>query len=84
MGRQVAGQNYTPTNKNPLIRALTEEWDKLPQQLLDTVCCAKYGLLSGAVGLHPWLLVSVHDGDKLSDWQLTSLIPPKPSLKLEA
>ncbi|GFX30191.1 hypothetical protein TNCV_1962981 [Trichonephila clavipes] len=30
-----AGRNYPPTNKNTLIRALTEEWDKLPQQLLD-------------------------------------------------
>ncbi|GFV01313.1 hypothetical protein TNCV_3375471 [Trichonephila clavipes] len=28
--RQVAGRNYPPTNKNTLIRALTEEWDKLP------------------------------------------------------
>ncbi|GFT50286.1 transposable element Tcb2 transposase [Trichonephila clavipes] len=37
LGRQVAGQNYLPTNKNTLIRALTEEWDKLPQQLLDNV-----------------------------------------------
>ncbi|GFW12310.1 transposable element Tcb2 transposase [Trichonephila clavipes] len=35
--RQVAGRNYPPTNKNILIRALTEEWDKLPQQLLDNV-----------------------------------------------
>ncbi|GFS87815.1 hypothetical protein TNCV_4214001 [Trichonephila clavipes] len=26
-----------PTNKNTLIRALTEEWDKLSQQLLDNV-----------------------------------------------
>ncbi|GFU51159.1 DDE_3 domain-containing protein [Trichonephila clavipes] len=33
--RQVAGRNYPPTNKNTLIHALTEEWDKLPQQLLD-------------------------------------------------
>ncbi|GFX01860.1 hypothetical protein TNCV_370491 [Trichonephila clavipes] len=30
LGRQVAGRNYPPTNKNTLIRALTEEWDKLP------------------------------------------------------
>ncbi|GFU34333.1 transposable element Tc3 transposase [Trichonephila clavipes] len=37
LGRQVAGRNYPPTNKNTLIRALTEEWDKLPQQLLDYV-----------------------------------------------
>ncbi|GFV90785.1 hypothetical protein TNCV_2323541 [Trichonephila clavipes] len=36
-GRQVAGRNYPPTNKNTLIRGLTEEWDKLPQQLLDNV-----------------------------------------------
>ncbi|GFW00559.1 transposable element Tcb2 transposase [Trichonephila clavipes] len=35
LGRQVAGRNYPPTNKNTLIRALTGEWDKLPQQLLD-------------------------------------------------
>ncbi|GFT88866.1 transposable element Tcb2 transposase [Trichonephila clavipes] len=37
LGRQVAGRNYPPTNKNTLIRAITEEWDKLPQQLLDNV-----------------------------------------------
>ncbi|GFU93736.1 transposable element Tcb1 transposase [Trichonephila clavipes] len=37
LGRQVVGRNYPPTNKNTLIRALTEEWDKLPQQLLDNV-----------------------------------------------
>ncbi|GFS72237.1 transposable element Tcb2 transposase [Trichonephila clavipes] len=37
LGRQVAGRNYPPSNKNTLIRALTEEWDKLPQQLLDNV-----------------------------------------------
>ncbi|GFV30760.1 DDE_3 domain-containing protein [Trichonephila clavipes] len=37
LGRQVAGRNYPPTNKNTLIRALTVEWDKLPQQLLDNV-----------------------------------------------
>ncbi|GFU65374.1 cytochrome P450 9e2 [Trichonephila clavipes] len=37
LGRQVAGRNYPPTNKNTLIRALTEECDKLPQQLLDNV-----------------------------------------------
>ncbi|GFS48320.1 hypothetical protein TNCV_2296921 [Trichonephila clavipes] len=37
LGRQVSGRNYPPTNKNTLIRALTDEWDKLPQQLLDNV-----------------------------------------------
>ncbi|GFV35022.1 hypothetical protein TNCV_316961 [Trichonephila clavipes] len=34
---EVNGRNYPPTNKNTLIRALTEEWNKLPQQLLDNV-----------------------------------------------
>ncbi|GFU67135.1 hypothetical protein TNCV_3675491 [Trichonephila clavipes] len=42
---QVAGRNYPPTNKNTLIRALTEEWDKLPQQLLDNVVQTTRGLL---------------------------------------
>ncbi|GFW56932.1 transposable element Tcb2 transposase [Trichonephila clavipes] len=37
LGRKVAGLNYPPTNKNTFIRALTEERDKLPQQLLDNV-----------------------------------------------
>ncbi|GFX12803.1 transposable element Tcb1 transposase [Trichonephila clavipes] len=37
LGRQVAGRNYPPTDKNTLIPAFTEEWDKLPQQLLDNV-----------------------------------------------
>ncbi|GFW43854.1 transposable element Tcb2 transposase [Trichonephila clavipes] len=37
LGRKVAGRNYPPTNKKTLIRALTEEWDKLSQQLLDNV-----------------------------------------------
>ncbi|GFW29315.1 transposable element Tc1 transposase [Trichonephila clavipes] len=34
---QVAGRKYPPTDKKTLIRALTEEWDKLPRQLLDNV-----------------------------------------------
>ncbi|GFW52630.1 uncharacterized protein TNCV_2392101 [Trichonephila clavipes] len=37
MWRKVAGRNYPPTYNNTLIRALTEEWDKLSQQLLDNV-----------------------------------------------
>ncbi|GFV85621.1 transposable element Tcb2 transposase [Trichonephila clavipes] len=37
LSRQVAVRNYSPTNKNTLIRALIDEWDKLPQQLLDNV-----------------------------------------------
>ncbi|GFU71681.1 transposable element Tcb2 transposase [Trichonephila clavipes] len=49
LGRQVAGRNYLPTNKNTLIRALTEEWDKLPQQLLDNVVQNVSSHLSGIV-----------------------------------
>ncbi|GFW93787.1 transposable element Tcb2 transposase [Trichonephila clavipes] len=37
LGRKVVGRNYPPTNKNTLIRALTEEWDKLPQLLGNVV-----------------------------------------------
>ncbi|GFU52403.1 transposable element Tc1 transposase [Trichonephila clavipes] len=44
LGRQVAGRNYPPTNKNTLIRALTEEWDKLLQQLLDNVVQSAWNL----------------------------------------
>ncbi|GFY14575.1 uncharacterized protein TNCV_4827791 [Trichonephila clavipes] len=44
---EVAGRNYPPTNKNTLIRALTEEWDKLPQQLLDNVV-QRHGLSNHA------------------------------------
>ncbi|GFY21251.1 transposable element Tcb2 transposase [Trichonephila clavipes] len=46
LGRQVADRNYPPTNKNTLIRALTEEWNKLPQQLLDNVVQTTRGLLA--------------------------------------
>ncbi|GFX88273.1 transposable element Tc1 transposase [Trichonephila clavipes] len=37
LGKEVAGRNYPSTNKDTLIRALTEEWDKFPQKLLDNV-----------------------------------------------
>ncbi|GFX84075.1 transposable element Tcb2 transposase [Trichonephila clavipes] len=47
---QVAGRNYPPTNKNTLIRALTEEWDKLPQQLLDNVVQNDSGGYWGTIG----------------------------------
>ncbi|GFU86913.1 hypothetical protein TNCV_3441831 [Trichonephila clavipes] len=46
LGRQVSGRNYPPTNKNTLIRALTEQWDKLPQQLLDNVVQNEYQFLA--------------------------------------
>ncbi|GFY07220.1 transposable element Tcb2 transposase [Trichonephila clavipes] len=50
--RQVAGQNYPPTNKNTLIRALTEEWDKLPQQLLDNVVQSMVRRVECCITLH--------------------------------
>ncbi|GFW02571.1 hypothetical protein TNCV_2455861 [Trichonephila clavipes] len=48
--RQVAGRNYPPTNKNTLSRALTEEWDKLPQQLLDNVVQKAWRVVSRLEG----------------------------------
>ncbi|GFW51294.1 transposable element Tc1 transposase [Trichonephila clavipes] len=50
--RQVAGRIYPPTNKNTLIRALTEEWDKLPQQLLDNVVQSMVRRVECCITLH--------------------------------
>ncbi|GFU78264.1 transposable element Tcb2 transposase [Trichonephila clavipes] len=52
LGRQVAGRNYPPTNKNTLIRALAEEWDKLPQQLLDNVVQSMVRRVECCITLH--------------------------------
>ncbi|GFY36280.1 transposable element Tcb2 transposase [Trichonephila clavipes] len=52
LGRQVAGRNYPPTNKNTLFRALTEEWDKLPQQLLDNVVQSMIRRVECCITLH--------------------------------
>ncbi|GFT29128.1 DDE_3 domain-containing protein [Trichonephila clavipes] len=52
LGRQVAGRNYPPTNKNTLIRASTEEWDKLPQQLLDNVVQSMVQRVECCITLH--------------------------------
>ncbi|GFS56501.1 transposable element Tcb1 transposase [Trichonephila clavipes] len=52
LGRQVAGRNYPPTNKNTLIRAITEEWDKLPQQLLDNVVQSMVRRVECCITLH--------------------------------
>ncbi|GFX97699.1 transposable element Tcb2 transposase [Trichonephila clavipes] len=49
---QVAGRNYPLTNKNTLIRALTEEWDKLPQQLLDNVVQSMVRHVECCITLH--------------------------------
>ncbi|GFU70103.1 hypothetical protein TNCV_2752381 [Trichonephila clavipes] len=52
LGRQVAGQTILRTNKNTLIRALTEEWDKLPQQLLDNVVQSMVRRVECCITLH--------------------------------
>ncbi|GFY18629.1 transposable element Tcb2 transposase [Trichonephila clavipes] len=52
LGRQVSGRNYPPTNKNTLIRALTEEWDKLPQQLLDNFVQSMVRRVKCCITLH--------------------------------
>ncbi|GFX04620.1 hypothetical protein TNCV_2773511 [Trichonephila clavipes] len=41
-----------PTNKKTLIRALTEEWDKLPQQLLDNVVQSMVRRVECCITLH--------------------------------
>ncbi|GFX39957.1 transposable element Tcb2 transposase [Trichonephila clavipes] len=60
LGRQVAGRNYPPTNKNTLIRALTEEWDKLPQQLLDNVVQSMVRRVECCITLHGGHIPRVH------------------------
>ncbi|GFT18363.1 transposable element Tcb2 transposase [Trichonephila clavipes] len=50
--RQVVDRNYPPTNKNTLIRALTEEWGKLPQQLLDNVVQSMVRRVECCITLH--------------------------------
>ncbi|GFT19454.1 transposable element Tcb2 transposase [Trichonephila clavipes] len=52
LGRQVAGRNYSPTNKNTLNRALREEWAKLPQQLLDNVVQSMVRRVECCITLH--------------------------------
>ncbi|GFU75040.1 transposable element Tc1 transposase [Trichonephila clavipes] len=52
LGRQVTGRNYPPTNKNTLIHALTEEWDKLLQQLLDNVVQSMVRRVECCITLH--------------------------------
>ncbi|GFS49618.1 transposable element Tcb2 transposase [Trichonephila clavipes] len=52
LGRQVADRNYLPTTKNTLICTLTEEWDKLPQQLLDNVVQSMVRRVECCITLH--------------------------------
>ncbi|GFU39751.1 trypsin-1 [Trichonephila clavipes] len=51
-GGKLLVENYPPTNKNTLIRALTEEWDKLPQQLLDNVVQSMVRRVECCITLH--------------------------------
>ncbi|GFU55387.1 hypothetical protein TNCV_1079071 [Trichonephila clavipes] len=37
LGGKLLAEDIIRQTRTPLIRALTEEWDKLPQQLLDNV-----------------------------------------------
>ncbi|GFU85030.1 DDE_3 domain-containing protein [Trichonephila clavipes] len=71
LGRQVAGRNYPPTNKNTLIRALTEEWDKLPQQLLDNVVQSMW--LSGSISRFPAACLGFEPRDGQGCLSLSSL-----------
>lgn len=52
LGRSVAGRELPPINKDTLIRALTEEWDKLPQQLFNTVVQSMPRRLEACIALH--------------------------------
>ncbi|GFT91242.1 transposable element Tc3 transposase [Trichonephila clavipes] len=52
LDREVSGRNYPPKNKNTLICALTEEWDKLPQQLLDNVVQSMVRRVECCITLH--------------------------------
>ncbi|GFT07713.1 transposable element Tcb1 transposase [Trichonephila clavipes] len=60
--RQVAGRNYPPTNKNTLIHALTEEWDKLPQKLLDNIVQSMIDHLIGTSVHAPQLPMITYTG----------------------
>ncbi|GFW29300.1 transposable element Tcb2 transposase [Trichonephila clavipes] len=75
LGTQVAGRNYPPTNKNTLIRALTEEWDTLPQQLLDNV--VQYMNLGGRTGkiLRPSSVALKSKNQEINRLQLAVKLP---------
>jgi hypothetical protein len=52
LGRSLAGRKCPPINKDTLIHALTEEWDKLPQQLLDSVVQSMTRRVESCIALH--------------------------------
>lgn len=52
LGRSIAARQCPPINKDTLIRALTEEWDKLPQQLLDNVVQSMPRRVESCIALH--------------------------------
>ncbi|GFV74075.1 transposable element Tc1 transposase [Trichonephila clavipes] len=53
LGKQIAGSKLSSDKQeNTLIRALTEEWDKLPQQLLDNVVQSMVRRVECCITLH--------------------------------
>lgn len=52
LGRSLAGRHCPPINKDTLIRALTEEWENLPQQLLDNVVQSMPRRVELCIALH--------------------------------
>ncbi|GFW12863.1 hypothetical protein TNCV_3885731 [Trichonephila clavipes] len=64
--RQVAGRNVPPTNKNTLIRALTEEWDKLPQSCWIMLCKVWYDVWN--VASHSTVDISIIPFFKVLDF----------------
>ncbi|GFS81031.1 hypothetical protein TNCV_1223231 [Trichonephila clavipes] len=85
LGRQVAGRNYPPTNKNTLIRALTEEWDKLPQQLLDNVVQTVYIgdplIMRSVFDSYPLFRSFEYVGHKVLEWKECQPAMRKTNLK---
>ncbi|GFW13352.1 next to BRCA1 gene 1 protein [Trichonephila clavipes] len=83
LGRQVAGRNYPPTNKNTLIRALTEEWDKLPQQLLDNVVQSMASLAPKPMEKNSMDLSKAGPSNLPPEWLEEYLIKMKSEIKKE-
>ncbi|GFU86758.1 transposable element Tcb2 transposase [Trichonephila clavipes] len=52
LGGQLLVETILRQSKNTLIRALTEEWDKLPQQLLETIVQSMVRRVECCITLH--------------------------------
>ncbi|GFS96478.1 transposable element Tc1 transposase [Trichonephila clavipes] len=74
LGRQVAGRNYPPTNKNTLIHVLTEEWDKLPLNSCWIMLCKGLGSNPGEGMDVCKCMVSLRHGDTLNSRRAASLV----------